>query len=195
MKKTILLLGALGLAGLIIYFSKPTPVSAPVTNNNPAPQAEIFNYERLGDLEFSYRKNPAGYVLVSDESFQTESLIEGISLFNEAEYLEMQSREFPSEYPPSIAIRAYSNDLNLSALAWAEENYLESNFTLRRGEPVVANLSGVEGIKYTVDGLYLFDVYIFKHKKQVYLLSVAYFDTNAVIYKDFKFLLEGLRFR
>jgi hypothetical protein len=154
----------------------------------------VLEKASVSSLNFSYRQSPDGYVLLPSQSLPSEGLIENVTVISERELADFESREFASEYPPAIYISAFSNEARLTPLDWVEANKPFSNIELKLGDLTPTSISGVEGITYTVDGLYLIDMYVIAYNDEIYVLSGSYFETSDQTYQDFRELISSAVF-
>lgn len=186
--------GAIIAIGSEYYYSSfehPLPEAVPVT----VIETNQFYTSHISNLEFSYKKTPNGYVQVKDIDNSSDSLVDSVVLFNEKEYEELQNREYPSEYPPSTTIGVYKNPDQLNAVGWAKENNLLSNYQMNEGGDTVVNVANAEGISYSINGLYRFDIFVLAYKDEMYLLSGNYYEVGDERQEDFKKLIASAVFQ
>lgn len=153
-----------------------------------------FMKDAAFEFQFEYRKGPNGYITLEDSESTDADYVTGITLFNKAEYDELQESTEPREGPPAMHVRVYTNSENLDAAVWADEKQRESNIQLATGEPQEAIVGGANAVFYTVDGLYVTDTYVVTSGDHVYVIAGSYFEKDDTKYIDFHALVDSFTF-
>lgn len=187
----ILVIGVLACA-IYLFFINNTKQLNPDPDSDSA--IESSESEEISNLSFTYRTSPDGYVLINDQINWPENIISSISLIKKLDYEWSSEPGFVGEGPPSITISVFKNPEQLNAKAWAEANSLASNIELIDSPPISAEVGGVEGVYYTVLGLYLFDTYVFVYDDEIYLLSGAYHEKNDEYHQNFLDVISTVAF-
>jgi hypothetical protein len=128
--------------------------------------------QQLG-YRFTYTKGPDGYVLIPNEGALGSNFLNGVILFDRAQYAEFQNSSEAREGPPAIHVRVYDNVANQTPLEWAIHNPTESNYPLKTTEPTDTVVGDEEGIQYITDGLWYIDTQIISHDDKIYVLMGA----------------------
>ncbi len=144
-------------------------------------------------LEFEYKADDTGYTI--DERMPVdlgEDLIKTIILKNKKDI--GQESPVDSEEPPVISISVFSNEQNLKAELWANNNPEDSAIALKNSETEVVSIGGVNAIQYMSDGLYSSDTIVVNHQGFIYVIRGQFVDIESDIRKDFISLIESIRF-
>lgn len=138
------------------------------------------------DISFDYRVEPDGYTAVSTQ----EDTVLGIALIKTTDYDYM--KDGPGRGgPPAINLIIYPNDDGLSALEWALENSAYSN--LQDEELVTAyTLAGIEGIRYSWEGMFNGETVIISDENNVYMFSGTSHDGDTAMKEDFDAMLRSV---
>jgi len=153
-----------------------------------------YSNENLG-FSFEYKKGGDGYILeIKTVQFDNGNSVETHTLTQTSEYEAREPQTEPGEGPPVIELHVYENTTAEWPLEWIENNPEESLFPLMLSEPEAIVLSGMSGIRYRADGLYVHDVYVVARAGYIYMLRGMYIDTNSPIYRDFQKLITTFSF-
>ncbi len=153
-------------------------------------------------LKFSYRIEPAGYVLVETKAYpavagQAASL-GGYQLMLEEEYAELMEavdRGDAREGPQSIGVKIFENRENLSASVWADRNVAYSNINLAFGDvDREAVFAGGNAVRYVSDGLYTQDTLVLAQGGYIFVFSGPLEDGHPVIGPDYQDFLSSVEF-
>jgi len=157
---------------------------------------ETWSRYRNDDLgiRFEYRVEPNGYVLIDQREnysgYDSDELIEAVSLFNKREYAELLASTAPREGPPSITVLVFDNSEELDPNTWAETHSLFSNIALATSEIKTIQFSGNTAVRYIADGLYTNDVIVAENNGRIYLIFGSYSVEDSPIREDFIRMLE-----
>lgn len=183
---------------LVTATVRSVPTDSKPTEATPATEDEKQQLDtaRVANLEFSYRQSPDGYVSVNDFPEDIQHRIDNVTLMNKSEYQALDLYGVATEYPPAISVSVYENKLKLEPQEWAETNYIISNYLLNDEEEAPAvNVSGAKGIKYSIDGLYLYDFYVLEYGDDIYVLSGSYYAAGDEKQKDFEAVIASVEFK
>ncbi|HEX4798978.1 MAG TPA: hypothetical protein VFV22_00375 [Candidatus Paceibacterota bacterium] len=190
----VILLGMTLIAYVVSFFISQK--STDPTNLEPQSGIAILETARIADLELSYTKSPSDYILVENYQTWPENIISSITLFRAEEYKLFSQPDFVGETSPSFTISVFTNTEQLSPLEWVKNNPLISNYEIdQRSEVESYEISGVVGIKYSINGLYLFDIYAFSYGEHIYLLSKTYYEVGDMYYEDYGKVLASASFK
>jgi len=152
-----------------------------------------YRNDDLG-ISFEYRTEPEGYVLIDQHEnyggYDSDELIEAVSLFNKREYAELLASTAPREGPPSITVLVFDNPSRHEPLEWVEANSLFSNIALATSEIEAIQFSGNAAVRYIGDGLYTNDIIVAENNGRIYLISGSYSVEDSPIREDFIRMLE-----
>lgn len=154
---------------------------------------KIIRDETFG-YQFSYERNPVGYIAIDENESQDPDFLYGIILFDRNEYEAFQENTDAREGPPAIHVRVYSNSEKMSAFDWPQSNPLASNINLALAEPSEATIDGANAAYYVVDGLYPTETYVIAHGQYIYVLSGSYLEKDSNIYKGFQSIIDSFTF-
>ena len=148
-------------------------------------------------LSFKYRTSPDGYTLNEHlaDALADPSFVKVFSLMPTGDYESFIKNEEASEGPASIEIAVFKNLDNQTALEWVEANPSLSNVGLLSGT-INRNfaVAGKKAVRYLVDGLYLTDTVAVANERLVYIFSGAFLDESSLTRKDFRPLLDSVKF-
>jgi hypothetical protein len=167
-----------------------TVESEVVTDETPGTTESVVD-ENL-HVRFLYRSAPNGYhvarVVQTDNDDPT--FVGGYQLtrITDAEALQNVGA---SEAPPRILVRVYENRDRLAPLVWADTLPLLSNKSLASAAATSYSSHGGDGLRYTVDGLYLIDTVVLGKQSKIYVVSGEYDDPTSPIRRDFGTFLDS----
>lgn len=170
MKKILILIAIL--LGLFLIFGDRFTNSGQTFNSTVMPLS--LEYPEGYHLE----EGPSSITLMLEEDYQ--SILRG-------------ERE-GGEGPPAITIQSFPNPSNLSPQAWIEENPGLSNSPLIMGSVTETAVLGRPGISYQADGLYASQNVVFSDESRVYLVSGQYLDKTSSLYRDFRSIVDSIKF-
>jgi hypothetical protein len=155
----------------------------------------VYQDSNVG-LSFTYKKSPDGYRLETEGyNFSSDpAFISGVVLTDENDAAELLSSTVPREGPPTIKLLVYENPDELSPTEWAKANPLETAYSRALAEAATISVGRREAIGYTVDGLYLTDVYIVTYNKKALIIMGEYIDFESEIFKDVEQLVASIVF-
>jgi hypothetical protein len=147
-------------------------------------------------LTFYYQKSPDGYRLDTEGyEFSTDPLfVTGALLMNKSEAEELLSSVEPREAPPATTLRVYQNPEGLSPEEWAEANPSETYFERALAEPAEISVGLKDAIGYTVDGLYLIDVYVVTYGEYALVITGEYMEYESEPFHDIERLVRTIVF-
>ncbi len=161
--------------------------------NNKVMSPEVEMVEKVdivNGIKFSYRTEPKGYVLLEQEG--------GYQLFLQEEYEVLQAaiaRGEGRDGPRGITVRIFDNTTKLTASLWADRFTRESNINIITGEIDRDEvLAGANALRYTVDGLYLYDTWVVAHGDKIFLFSGPTGSEHPVIGPDYQSFLASVEF-
>lgn len=179
----------------IILKNYPESLSKPKTDSVHSVQSDK-KLSHIGDLAFSYTSGENGYVLIEDYQRWAEHTLTNIALFNAQDYAFFSQPDFIGETSPSLLITVFQNERHLSPLTWARENSLISNIDFEpRSSIEPYPLSNVEGITYSINGLYHTDFFIFSYREEIYLISASYHDVGDPYHTEYHSVIASARFQ
>ena len=139
-------------------------------------------------LTFTYKKSPAGYVLMTDGyDFSTSSLFVTGALL-------LPQSGVDSERPPVTIVRVYNNPDGLEALEWAQENQSETLIHRALAEPAEISVGRKDAIGYTVQGPFFMDIYVTAFGEFVLLINGEYAEYDSEPFQDIGELVRTISF-
>lgn len=185
MKKKFLMIISIVLvvaAFVIVKFVRIPSVPAGQQNN-----WKTYQSEKLGAI-FQY---PIGY-FIEEKQFDDHVLV--MLTEDTQENKDVREGRAPGrEGPTAITFAVYQNQLQLSAMDWAQQNQ-DSNFHLIIGQAKETTLAGKQGIAYISDGLYVADTIVVADANSVMIASATYMTPDDQIRKDFNNILQTISF-
>lgn len=157
-------------------------------------EAMIATYQDpRGGIVFDYVTGIDGYVLEERVPVdREEELIKTILLTPSEDAT--NTPPLGGEAPPVLSVSLYTNNENLSPLAWAEKNPEYSTINLLQGEYSDITLAGASAIRYMADGLYVSENVVIAHSGMIYVITGQFIDEHTDIRRDFSPLIESIRF-
>ena len=107
---------------------------------------------------------------------------------------ELVSSTEPREGPPATILRVYRNPENLSPEEWAKANPAETGFDRALAEPAEISVGLKDAIGYTVDGLYLTDVYTVTYDEYALVITGEYIEYESGPFNDIERLVRTITF-
>ncbi|MBP9757668.1 MAG: hypothetical protein KBD06_03655 [Candidatus Pacebacteria bacterium] len=154
------------------------------------PKLNQFVNAKYG-IEFSY---PEGYVLTEHDVGNTAERDHHAIVIMRAE--DATNLPEAGEGPTSITIDIYGNNIDKQTVERFIHNTSASNFKLSIDEKIATTtVAGEQALSYTWDGLYRGDSTVLAHKDNIFMFSVTYMDTAAIIRDDFAYMLSTVRFQ
>lgn len=147
-------------------------------------------------LTFNYKKSPDGYLLeTEDYEFSSDpAFVTGVVLTDEKDAAELLASTVPREAPPTIKLLVYENPDELSPIEWVKAYPVESSYTRALAEETEISVGRADAIGYTIDGLYLTDVYVVSYNKKALIIKGEYIDFESEIFKDLDQLVATIVF-
>ena len=145
------------------------------------------------NIKFSY---PDGYILKERETGNGERFRYSITLLEDTETVRaiLNGEMSGTEYPPTINVDIYQNNLDkMTPEEWIR-NTSESNYKLSTGKILKINLQGEEGLVYKWSGLYEGVTTVFGDERYIYAFSVNFFEREDKIFSDYESVLSSLSF-
>lgn len=155
----------------------------------------VYENNEIG-LSFNYKKSPEGYMLETEnKEFSTsEDFVTGALLVNKKDAEALLSSSVPGEFPPTTMVRVYNNPNELSPDEWASANPDETGYNRALAEPAEISVGRKEAIGYTVDGLYLTDVYVTTYNEYALVVTGEYIEYESEPFNDIEQLVATIVF-
>lgn len=155
-------------------------------------EVSLFEMKDVG-LAFGYAEGE--YVLEekTSESSDNDELKKHIILTPYADYQDAKNRE-GGEGSPHLSLMVYENVSKESPSVWIDNNKSASNIDLAITVPKEEVVAGANALSYTIDGLYLTDVYVIASNGYIYVASSSYIDDQSKTIVDFKGWLDSFTF-
>jgi hypothetical protein len=147
-------------------------------------------------LSFFYKKSPDGYLLKTEGyDLSTDPLfVTGAMIANKKEAEELLSSVEPREFPPTTILRVYRNPEGLPAEEWARANPAETDIERALAAPAEISVGREDAIGYTLDGLYLTDVYVVTYGEYALMIRGEYIEYDSEPFKDIGQLVATISF-
>jgi hypothetical protein len=145
------------------------------------------------ELGFAFDYPPDRYVLEEVNRSDAAAELEKTIVLTPREDAE---RELPQggEAPPTITLRVFGNVNRQQPLTWADAHMAYSSINLKVGPIANTVIGGAKGIRYTNDGLYRAENVIVGHGGRIYMATGAYLDEDSDLRRDFKPIVDSIRF-
>lgn len=172
--------------GAYMYLTKG-PATEPTTSTaTSTPITEEVYTSNTGGLSFKY---PSNYKVEARSDAYEGEPISVMTLIDEKIVVPEQS-----DGPTAISIIVLPNTKKLPLDAWVKTKSI-SNFNLSPDKKLSSTtVAGESAISYTHTGLYESDAVAVTHGDKIYLFSVGWADSTAVIRTDFQKLLQSVTF-
>jgi hypothetical protein len=193
----IIALGAL-LVGIFFLFNHYIYQQKQADGTEVVPEVssmeERYQLEAEG-LAFTYKTGADGYTLeelplLSETDPQPIRMIRIVPTMD----WEDEQTRVAGEGSPSWMLTVYPNEQGQTAAEWSVENPGVSNMDFAIDTPEAVVINEREAVRYTIDGLYLAQVYVFAEHDYIFVVYAAYLDEMSPTYLDVPAWLASFEF-
>ena len=191
-QRWIAFIAVLAVIGAAIFIMIRPASEKPAIGENVVETPKLNQYVNTKyGIEFSY---PDGYVLTEQDIGNTaERDHHAIAIMKTEDAAKAPES---GEGPTAITIDIYGNATDKLTTEQFIKNTSASNFKISvDGKIATSTVAGQSAFRYTWDGLYRGDSTVVANKTEIYMFSVTYMDSAAVIRDDFAYILSTVKFR
>jgi hypothetical protein len=189
MRTVILILILLGVLAAVFYY----------VSGSGADKVEVPNEVREESTSSVIAQSPYGYaftypstyVVIEQDEAVKKDLVFVQSIFNKTDYEALTQSADPREAPVSLTVQVFKNPMNATVEEWITADS-RSNYAQRTQDMKSTKLGTTEFTTYTIDGLYMTDVYVYGKDGYIYMFSNAWSDAQSQMKADMESVLASV---